>query len=89
MRILYLLLYIFVALTGILIMLYAFNVSMLAMKEKVDEVIEQVGQWHNLTLEDYDITDDLAPYIDALNYTLIIGLLAAIVGVFVYVRKRD
>lgn len=89
MRILYLFMLLFFMVTGLLIVLYAFNSAMVAMKEGVDELIENVSAGFNVSVEQYDIAADLSPYIKALNYALIVGFLAAIVGVFIYVRRRD
>jgi len=91
MRILYYFFLFFAVITALLILIFLINNALEGIKQSVQYTLEDITEEYNISvnLSDYDLITLLQPYIKGLNYVLIIGFLAAIVGSVIYTRRRE
>ena len=81
----------FAMITSLLVLIYIFSNAMESMVQAVDYVVQNMTEKYNLTnvnLSIYDLRTALSPYMLGLNYALIIGFIAAVVGTVIYSRRR-
>jgi len=90
MRIFAMLLLVMAVVFALLLFFYVFNYAITSIESATDQLLGNITEAMevDISLEDLDVKGKLSPFITALNYVLIIGFLAAIMGIFLHARRR-
>jgi len=91
MRIFTAVLYLVGVVFALLLFFYIYGFVFSTFEDITDSVLRNASQTHNVSIDfrRYDIKSPLALLIEGLNYVLIVAFLAAVLGIFLWVRRRD